>query len=119
MQKDKSSQDAAASEGRSPKRVAASPPARWSAGAKADVVLRLFAGESIEEVSRQCRVSASDLVKWRDDFLEGGKTALKSRPVDLTEERLKQAKAKIGDLALRLEIAETYFKKKGVSPWKK
>jgi len=119
MQQDKNNQDAATSEGRSPKRVAASPPARWSAGAKADAVIRLLAGESVENVSRECRVSASDLAKWRDDFLEGGKAALKTRPVDLAEERLKQAQAKIGDLALRLEIAETYFKKKGVYPWKK
>jgi transposase-like protein len=119
MQQDKNNQDAATSEGRSPKRVAASPPLRWSAGAKADAVLRVLRGESIEQVSRECRISAAELIQWRDEFIEGGKHALKTKPGDLTEDRLKQAHAKIGDLSMRLEIAETYFKKKGVHPWKK
>lgn len=119
MLQDKNNPDAARSEGRSPERVAASSPLRWSAGAKTGAVLRVLRGESIEQVSRECRVSAQNLFEWRDEFIEGGRRALKSRPGDLAEERLKQAHAKIGDLALRLEVAETYFKKKGASPWKK
>jgi Helix-turn-helix domain len=51
----------------------------WSAGKKADAVLRLLRGESLEELSRELKVEAHRLAAWRDDFLEGGKEALKGR----------------------------------------
>jgi transposase-like protein len=52
---------------------------RWSANRKMDVVLRLLRGEKLEELSRELGVDAHRLAAWRDEFLEGGKTALRGR----------------------------------------
>jgi transposase-like protein len=51
---------------------------RWSAGKKLDAVLRLLRGEPLEVLSRELGVEAHRLAAWRDDFLEGGKEALKA-----------------------------------------
>ena len=119
MHQDENQNNAVTSEGRSPKRVTANKRRRLSAKAKAEAVLRILRGESIETVSREYCVSAATLSQWRDDFIYAGTVALKSRPTDPTEARLKEAQAKIGDLTMRLEIAETYLRKKGVRLWKK
>jgi transposase-like protein len=50
---------------------------RWSAGKKMEAVLRLLRGEPLELLSRELGVEAHRLAAWRDDFLEGGKDALK------------------------------------------
>ena len=119
MHQDENQNNAVTSGGRSPERVTANKRRRFSARAKAEAVLRILRGESIETVSREYRISAATLSQWRDDFIYAGRQALKSRPTDPTEARLKEAQAKIGDLTMRLEIAETYLRKKGVRLWKK
>lgn len=53
------------------------PPKRWSARRKAEVVLRLLRGEPIGEVSREIRVAAPELERWRREFLEGGQQGLR------------------------------------------
>jgi hypothetical protein len=88
-------------------------PERWSAKAKADVVLRLFRGESVEAVSREIQVPAHELETWRKDFLEGGQAGLKKRSGDLEERALKQTQAKVGELTMRLELAELLLEKRG------
>src|SRR5512132_1887071 len=55
---------------------------RWSAGKKTDAVLRLLRGEPLEVLSRELGVEAHRLAAWRDDFLEGGKEALKAQRPD-------------------------------------
>lgn len=47
----------------------AEPETRWSARKKADVVMRLLRGESLEEVSRDVKVEVHRLAAWRDDFI--------------------------------------------------
>jgi transposase-like protein len=71
---------------------------RWSAGKKTDAVLRLLRGEPLEVLSRELGVEAHRLAAWRDDFLEGGKDALKGqRPDRSAEDRaLRQANARSG-----------------------
>ncbi|CAN5121314.1 hypothetical protein BH20ACT22_BH20ACT22_17680 [soil metagenome] len=44
---------------------------RWSASKKADVVVRLLRGESLDALSRELRVEAHRLQAWRDEFLMG------------------------------------------------
>ena len=46
---------------------------RWSAKAKADVVLRLLRGERMDAVSREIQVPAHEIETWRRDFLDGGR----------------------------------------------
>src|SRR3954463_14535032 len=55
---------------------------RFSARRKTAAVLRLLRGEDLELVSRELGVTAATLSGWRDDFLAGGQSALKSRPAD-------------------------------------
>jgi transposase len=55
---------------------------RWSAGKKMDAVLRLLRGEPLDVLSRELGVEAHRLAAWRDDFLEGGKEALKGQRLD-------------------------------------
>ena len=44
---------------------------RWSASKKADVVVRLLRGESLDALSRELRVEAHRLQAWRYEFLMG------------------------------------------------
>jgi len=52
---------------------------RWSKGKKLDVVMRLFRGESLDDVSRELGVEISRLEAWRDKAMRGIKTGLKER----------------------------------------
>ena len=45
---------------------------------KADLILRLLRGESLESVSRDSRVSVYDLERWRQIFLEEGRQGLEN-----------------------------------------
>jgi transposase len=74
---------------------------RWSAGRKMDVVLRLLRGEQLEELSRELSVEAHRIAAWRDEFLDGGKEALKGRaPSTPDDRRIREAERKIGELTL-------------------
>jgi transposase len=88
-------------------------PERWSAKAKTEVVLRLLRGEAVEAVSREIQVPAHELEAWRRMFLEGGQGALKRRGGDPEARALKQTQAKVGELAMRLELAEMLLEKRG------
>ena len=88
-------------------------PERWSAKAKAEVVLRLLRGEAVEMVSREIQVPAHELEAWRRTFLEAGADGLKRRHGDPEARLVKQAQAKVGELAMRLELAEMLLEKRG------
>ena len=91
---------------------------RWSANKKMDVVMRLLRGEPIDEVSRELGVEAHRLAAWRDDFISGGKEALKTRVArgDSTEEerRSRQAERKVGELTMENEILRAAARKRGL-----
>jgi len=53
---------------------------RYWAKHKAQAVIRLLRGEDLEHVRRKPGVTAAELSKWRDTFLEGGESGLKPRP---------------------------------------
>jgi transposase len=88
-------------------------PERWSAKAKSEVVLRLFRGESVDEVSREIQVPVHEIETWRKDFLDAGMIGLKRRGGDPEERALKQTQAKVGELTMRLELAELLLEKRG------
>lgn len=90
---------------------------RWSAGKKLDVVLRLLRGEQLEVLSREVGVEAHRIAAWRDEFLEGGKEALKGRRPDRgdpSERRLREAERKIGELTMENEILHAAARKRGL-----
>jgi transposase-like protein len=87
---------------------------RWSAGKKTEAVLRLLRGEPLEELSRELRVEAHRLAAWRDDFLEGGKDALKGQRADRSpdDRALKQAERKVGQLTMENEVLRAAAEKR-------
>lgn len=88
-------------------------PERWSAKAKSEVVLRLLRGEAVDAVSREVQVPAHELEAWRRAFLEAGMAGLKARHGEPEERALKQVQAKVGELTMKLELAELLLEKRG------
>jgi hypothetical protein len=88
-------------------------PERWSAQRKMDVVLRLLRGEDLGEVSREVQVPAPELENWRRVFLESGVNGLKRRSDDPLERELDRTRAKLGEVMMRLELAEGLLEKRG------
>jgi transposase len=90
---------------------------RWSAGKKMEAVLRLLRGESMDVLRASSGVEAHRLAAWRDDFLEGGKEALKGqRPDRSADDRaLRQAERKVGQLTMENEILRAAAEKRGLS----
>jgi transposase len=90
---------------------------RWSASKKVDAVLRLLRGEPLEVLSRELGVEAHRLAAWRDDFLEGGKDALKGQRPDRSpdDRALRQAERKVGQLTMENEVLRAAAEKRGLS----
>jgi len=85
-------------------------PERWSVQRKSELVLRLLRGDALDAVSRESQVPAHELEGWKRVFLEQGTRGLKTRS-DPEERELTLARAKIGELMMRLELAEHLIEK--------
>ena len=86
---------------------------RWNAKRKAEVVLRLFRGEAIDDVSRDIGVAVHVINEWREDgiiYLEEG---FKQRVNDPREILLTRAKEQIGELSMENELLRRRVDKKG------
>src|SRR4030095_16496966 len=88
-------------------------PERWSAPRKMEIVLRLVRGEALDAVEREIHVPGDEGEEWRRVFLEGGQQGLKRRGLDPEERELRRLQAKIGDMTMRLELAEHLLEKRG------
>ena len=80
--------------------------ARWSAGRKKEVVLRLLRGESVDALSREVAVPIYKLEQWRDRALAGIDAGLKERESDPLARQLDEAKRRIGELVMEVEILQ-------------
>jgi len=87
-------------------------PERWSVQRKSELVLRLLRGEALDAVSRESQVPAHELESGKRIFLEQGSRGLKIRS-DPEERELTLARAKIGELMMRLELGRALHRKKG------
>ncbi len=88
-------------------------PERWSAQRKMEVVVRLLRGEDLGELSREVQVAPAELESWRRVFLEGGVNGLRRRSGDPVERELERTRAKVGELTMRLELAQGLLEKRG------
>ena len=94
-------------------------PERWSVQRKMELVLRLLRGEALDAVSRESQIPAHELEGWKRVFLETGARGLRTR-AEPEERDLTLARAKIGELMMRLELAEHLIEKRGLADeWKK
>ncbi len=87
-------------------------PERWSVQRKTELILRLLRGEGLDGVSRESQVPAPELERWQRIFLEQGKRGLRTK-AEPEERELILARAKIGEVMMRLELAEDLIEKKG------
>ena len=80
-------------------------PGRFSARRKAEAILRLLRGESLDSLARELGVTAATLAHWREEFLGGGQAALKSRaPDDARDAEIQRLRAKIGEITMNNEL---------------
>src|SRR5712691_1636252 len=86
---------------------------RWSARRKEQVVLGLLRGESLDLLARETGQPAGRIAGWRDEFLQGGREGLKSRPRPGEERELAEAQRKVGELQLENDILRALLEKKG------
>lgn len=52
---------------------------RMSSKQKAELVLQIIRGEDVETLSRENNISMSDLILWRDKFIENGMKGLQKQ----------------------------------------
>src|SRR5262245_27790481 len=79
-------------------------PGRFSARRKTETILRLLRGESLDTLARELGVTAATLAQWREVFLGGGQTALKSRPADERDDEIQRLRAKVGEITMSNEL---------------
>ena len=77
---------------------------------KTELVLRLVRGESLDAVSRENQVPAHELEQWHRVFVEQGKRGLRTK-AEPEERELTLARAKIGELMMRLSWPRISSKK--------
>jgi hypothetical protein len=80
------------------------PKGRWSVRRKAEVVMRMFAGESVDSLSRELGVEPYRLERWRDKALSGMDAGLKEREGDPMSLELDRALKKIGEISMENEL---------------
>src|SRR3954463_15303244 len=73
---------------------------RWSAKRKTSVVLELLRGADLESTSRTHRVTVATLSEWRERFLAGGETMLKSRENDAEDDAVMRLKSVVAGVCL-------------------
>ena len=87
-----------------PESSAAAGGGRWSAKRKVSVVLELLRGADLESTSRKYRVTAATLTGWRDRFLAGGETGIKSREADVEDEERRRLKSVVASVSVENEL---------------
>lgn len=80
------------------------PGQRWTVTKKREVVLRIFRGESLDNLSRELGVEIYRLEKWRDAALGGIGVALKSRTEDPLKAEYDSAMKRVGELTMENEL---------------
>lgn len=77
---------------------------RWSARRKVSVILELLRGADLESTSRKHRVTAATLSAWRERFLLGGESGLKSRQADIDDEEKRRLKSVVASVSIENEL---------------
>lgn len=87
---------------------------RWSASRKMEVVLRHIRGETLEALSREIGIAASQIEKWHQRVLKGMELSLKEQESSPLQNDLDFAKKRIGELSMEVELLREKSKKQGV-----
>jgi transposase len=95
---------------------------RWTAGRKMEVIFRYMKGESLDSLSREIGIPASQIEEWYQAALQGIETSLKSRNGDPLQDELDAAKMRIGELSMEVELLRERSRRNGVflaGKWKR
>ncbi len=87
------------------------PTKRWSAKRKAEVVMRLFQGEAIDDVSRTVGMAVHVINEWREEAIINLEEGFKQRVNDPKDVLLSKAKEQIGSLSMENELLKHQVKK--------
>ena len=86
---------------------------RWSKRRKLEVVMWLFRGESLDDVSRDVGLEISRLEKWRDKAMRGLEEGLREREGDPVQVALDDANRRIGELSMENELLRKKARRSG------
>ena len=86
---------------------------RWSKRRKLEVVMWLFRGESLDDVSRDVGLEISRLEKWRDKAMRGLEEGLREREGDPVQVALDDANRRIGELSMENELLREKARRSG------
>ena len=89
-------------------------PKRWTASRKMEIVLRQLRGESLDSLSREVGVPASQIEGWHQAAIKGIEGSLKSRSNEPLEAELDLAKKRIGELCMENELLRERSRRNGV-----
>ncbi len=80
-------------------------------------MLRALRGEDVDALSRELRIEAHRIARWREELLATGSAALKARAEARAPDRaaLRDARAKVGQLTMQVEIIlQELFQERGL-----
>jgi len=86
-------------------------PKRWSATRKMEVVLRYIRGESLDSLSREIGIAASQIEIWHQKVIQGMELSLKDQEKNPLQKDLDIAKKRIGELCMENELLREKSKK--------
>lgn len=78
---------------------------------KRDVLLELFAGRKMAEISREYQVSPTAVYRWRDQFIEAGLVGLQGSRVSTREAMLERENEKLKEIVGELSVANYALKR--------
>ena len=85
---------------------------RWSSGKKTEIVLQILRREKeIIDICRTHDLKQSEVQRWIDEFLKGGKENLKVNSKSaraMHRKEVNQLQAKIGELVMELEARKKW-----------
>lgn len=87
---------------------------RWTATRKMEVVFRHLRGESLDFLSREIGVPASQIEEWHQAAVRGIEGSLKSRNNEPLQAELDLAKKRIGELSMENELLKERSRRNGV-----
>lgn len=88
---------------------------RGSAGRQQEVVLRRLCGDPVDAISRKGSVPIDPVGGWRDRALAGIDAGRKERENDPVERPLDEAKRRIGERVMEVEILQK--ERRAKPPW--
>ena len=87
---------------------------RWTASRKMDVVLRYMRGESLDNLSREIGIAASQIEEWHHTAIKSIEDSLKTHSGEPLQAELDLAKKRIGELSMENELLREQSRRKGV-----